>query len=1058
MSKIQIKGSRKKSTIKQFLKALNTAKEELRYEEERKKYNLNFFIDSKTGRKISEKTASKRLREQIENEKIIVTIKKKQIKKDPPKIIIPNDKLFNSATGRIIDKRPKIKTDDYEESIRDDNVIDRIFLKNSERKEVHNEERAVVHLTFRVSNDMKEKYIDIFDAKGKTKEEIINEARDKLFQKGYNDIFHLNGNLTYDIGRSNFQETERNFKEMGLFDIKYYKLNVDIKSNNDKINYNCVHHALESILGSSLPKKTIKKLKDINSWTVDSLITFCNDNNINYEFYYKNFELYRENKPTHNKTLYGLLKNEHLYILNKNELSTLKTYNIKKTIIDSIKYNENVNDVVLNNIEHYKCEYFDIEKTYIDDDKFEHKINTAVFNKIKYTDDINSVISYNLYKKFIDVILTPNYKLFNPLLHICEVEKLNSLYAGFLDSPKALLYNSYGRSEFCIDKNGAYLSALISLEFIPVIDGDCLIEEYKNEKYNNYFYYIDKVINNKYGALSKGWTSGHRITNYDDVIITKILKPKLKDNPFKNLLLKMYNENKKMTKIIAQQFTGVLQCQPTSKECYNEILKSPHGYEEHEIIKIKKGLYITTKFYENDKLYTPSMMPLAHFIIDKSINTVLNKAQELINNNCIINKINTDSIAYQGKYRPEELDNINIYGWKEEKLKEEEYIKSLLEPSINEPLYIHNRPFKHLTKFDLNYNILFNCSAGAGKTHTILNKLLKYLIDEGYDLKDVLILSSTHKALGEYYNLTTEQKTLLNVDKLNVRTMAHYTNTNGQFIKEFKKYKILIIDEVALLGLYHYEFLYKNITPVQKIYGFGDTTQNLPVLHTYQPLDNELIYKSFFNGYMKLDENWRNNFSKEDYQKMKDLTYEIPQKIKNLIGKYTNYNICIKNDTKEKINLKIIKDKKYNDEYGLRYYKTTNKTGYTPFIIGEGCLITSINNNLSKIGIFNNTVFKISKYNDEFINIINIITNEEHKIEKDKFSKNFDYGYAYTDYRIQGASINIEEISFWDFGLIKKDGKKLYTCLSRIKEKLINKPKEYDIFIKSEDNQKSLLD
>lgn len=1076
MSKVIFKQTNKKISINKAI--------ELGIKSDPQKFKFDFIIDTKTKKKINSKTASKRLREKYDDKSGMTPELNSGAKnyslyvREPSSILLPHNNVFNIMTGRIIN-RPTIlkKTNEYNEKISKglffrepivDEKLRRTEEEKSENKKIQ-ENNITVGVEMFISDDIRLKYINLFNVKNKSLKEVKTMARDILYKKGYGRISAMWGAVFYDILNTQLSDEVEVFKKMLINDIKYFKINYDIKSNNDLIDFNCVYHALTSVLGSSLGKKTKEQLKKINVWNVESLIKFLMDNNINFKFYYKNFLLYAENiTNSKKKILYGLLKNEHLYIIDKKELSTIHNNNKKRIEIDNIIYSNDLHKVIKDNIETFPCEFFDVDKKMVDVDNhtYKHFINTCIFNKIKYTNDPDIVSSYNLYNKFIDVMIDPNYKITSPLLNIAEVEKLRSIYTYFLQSPSPIIYN-YSNDidgDHCIDKNGAYLNSLLSLDCLPVINGECLILDYDGETDKTNFYYINKILKNDYNNYNVGWCSGYRIIDFNDVIITKFLSPELVKNPYKDLLLKMYEQDPTLTKTIIKHFIGVTQSEPTSRIYYNEILKTPHGYEKEELIKINNDIYISFSHYEHNILYVPSLLPIAHYVIDNSINILFEKIKEIKTKGGIICKINTDSITYKGDFVIPNLNKTDIKGWKDETIKknyimvnhQKIYNFNLLD-NVEDIKIQYQKPYNQYYNFDYTKNLLFDCSAGAGKTTLILNDIIPHLLDVGVDIDKILILGATHKALGEYYNITEEQKKIFKTDKLHVRTIAHYTMTNKQFDKEFRSYQIIIIDEVALLDQYHYSYLYKNLISGQILYGFGDTTQNNPVLCNMQPLKNELIYKCFFDGYMVLDNNWRNNFTKEDYNNMKTLKYKLKKNIKSLIEKYTDHNICIKNDTKEKINLKIINDKKYNDVYGERYFKTSSETGYKPFIIGQGCLITSINNNLSKKGIYNNTIFKIDNYNNDNITLINNISNEKLILTLQEFNKNFDYGYAYTDYRIQGASIPINNISFFDWDLICKNGTKLYTCLSRIKEKLIKNPEPYNI-IKKEDIKISYLD
>ena len=72
-------------------------------------------------------------------------------------------------------------------------------------------------------------------------------------------------------------------------------------------------------------------------------------------------------------------------------------------------------------------------------------------------------------------------------------------------------------------------------------------------------------------------------------------------------------------------------------------------------------------------------------------------------------------------------------------------------------------------------------------------------------------------------------------------------------------------------------------------------------------------------------------------------------------------------------------------------------------------------------------------YNYETIELKDEINNI-HTIHKDLFRDNFDYGYCITTFKSQGDSIPYKDYGIFDWDIIKKDGRQLYTVLSRIQD------------------------
>ena len=868
-----------------------------------------------------------------------------------------------------------------------------------------------VHISYQISKDPRTRIVrvKVNNVTEKQIKAIVNSKLNKKFGS-------LIDSAEFKIIGSAIPNKYLDVREMILNDVKFFKVNIPIKANEDIINYNCVHHALLTTYPEYY-KKAIKEAQTINNWTVETFINFLEKHKINHKLYYKNMVLYKEGSYNKRKTLYGLLKNEHIYLLQKTEISTFIDLNKNNVDIDNIKYQEDLKPLLIN-AEEYPIEEFSVMKTINKIKEVEFKFKTLTFNKTYYTTDKLTYDAFNLYTKFIDVILTPGFKSYTPVFNI--IKRYKSSYINFLDQPQPILYDTGEEPDFCIDKNRAYLSALVDLPYIPVISPTSTLTIYTSETEPEYFYKITKIINNPYNQYRIGWCSGYRITDFKDIEISHFISPTLYENPLSNLFRSMDIENPKVTKKIAQIFTGVLQCKKEPGKFYNEIMKTPHGYDTYEYDKVD-GLYCGYKLYDSDlKFKNSAYLPIAHYIIDYNIKTLINKATSL---KCKITRIKTDSIAGLGDVPTIDESN-KLNGWKYESI-------GYVNKRLNIIPHKKDKDYKEYNYIPLDKSILLDCGAGAGKTTFIIEKLLKKL-----PLDETLIISSTHNALQEYYKDS----------KLNVATIQHFVCNNNKFNHEFKKYKYIIIDEIGLLDDISYNYLYDNLKSDTIIYGAGDRNQLEPYGLLYQPLNNDILKYQLFDGYIKLDNNWRNNFSKEDYKNMQNNTYNIPSFLEPLINKITNNNICVKNDTREKLNSIITK--KYKETFGLRRVLLSgHKLSYKPFKIKKGCKIVSVTNNLKKLDIYNNTFFNIVDFTEDNITLNHISNNKIYKLTEEEFNKNFDYGYSHTITRCQGQSIEKDDISFHDMSIIKKSGKALYTALSRIKEKLINKPIDYNISI-----------
>lgn len=807
--------------------------------------------------------------------------------------------------------------------------------------------------------------------------------------------------------------------KMTLNDVKFFKLNVDIEANKEKIEENCVISLIKKYIKKSNKRinEIIKETENIKVWTVDKFIHCLKMYKINYTIYYKNFEVLASEKYDNKKMLYAIVKNEHIYHIEKKELKIIND-NKKNIMINDIIYDEKINEIINNNIEISPIYYPRVSSSLVDD-KIINNFSEFIMNDHIYTNNKSLYESYKLYSQNIDVILTPNYKIYTPLVSIAKYNKLYSSFIHNMNGPKAPIYETNKTGKKTIDKNKAYLSAFLNLRKLPIINSKCHITEYDGNQTDTNFYYISYVKNKNYNMLCVGWCSGYRlIGHYDDVIISKYLTPELVDNPYRELLLKMSKDNLSLTNEIFTIFTGVMECQSgNTNNIYNEILKCPDGYSHDEILKVDK-LYVSYTTTQSTIKYNINMMPIKHYIIDYTVyelNMLIKK------NNLDVVRLRTDAVSFTN------TDNIyfnedKIYGWKYEVYKPTPKNKLFI-TNNNEPI---DKTIYEGYKFNKNINTLFNCSAGSGKTTLCINKILPLLTDK------ILILSATHKALTEYYYLDNPL--------IEVKTMDYIMSCVKNGLKD---YKYIIIDEAGLLNYNMWEYLYKNIHNHNIIYAFGDMTQLPPVMENSCPLNNKNIINTLFKVSLNLSNNWRNNYTFEEYEEMKNGTYNIKEFENKIINKINDVNICYYNNTRNHINDICTKD--WTDNFSTYVKRSTDKADQILNMkVKKGGKLICTTNNLKQLKIFNSHMFNIVEYTNDYI-ILKGDDLKDYKLTIEQFKNNFNYGYALTLYKIQGMTVEYEKIGIFDWEFIKQCGKRVYTTLSRIKTELKNKPEDYNI-------------
>lgn len=221
--------------------------------------------------------------------------------------------------------------------------------------------------------------------------------------------------------------------------------------------------------------------------------------------------------------------------------------------------------------------------------------------------------------------------------------------------------------------------------------------------------------------------------------------------------------------------------------------------------------------------------------------------------------------------------------------------------------------------------MLINSYAGSGKTYDIINNLLP-------KLQDYVILTPSHASLQEYRN-----------KKINSNTIQYYTNSNI-----LPTENIVIVDEVGMVNKFGHYLILKCLELNKKVYLYGDFKQLIPPGEE-KTLNSEQYLNFIASEQKVLSTNYRNNFSKEYYDKIINMGNDTDELYKEVykhsiksLDNFTNGDTIIvyRNETKDKYNKKVLNILK----------------------LKEGDIGTNIickSNSLSHIGIFNNLTYKI---------------------------------------------------------------------------------------------------
>jgi len=329
---------------------------------------------------------------------------------------------------------------------------------------------------------------------------------------------------------------------------------------------------------------------------------------------------------------------------------------------------------------------------------------------------------------------------------------------------------------------------------------------------------------------------------------------------------------------------------------------------------------------------------------------------------------------------------------------------------------------KNVKKNLLNKSVMFNCYAGSGKSYFSIHSLIPMLEKQH---QSYIVLGNKYTTLKEYFKY-----------KKLAKVFQYFTcnKHNQKVVSEFQEYQNIIIDESGLLSESELTYIYTNIKVNQRVYMLGDDKQLLPIGWDNKidsPL-NLLAVKQLFHFVVRMEDNFRNNYSRCEYDRMrlKPKTYVLDHNARLLINRVSKRNICIKRSYMDQMNQKYTEG--WTDKFCNMKVKINER------LISEFKQSRqNISKKLIKRGIFNGSYYDIVKY-DENIIILKDEINNNYELTKEDFKDMFNYAHCITLYRAQGESINYDEYGIHQFDIIKNNGRMLYTALSRTLEERID--------------------
>jgi hypothetical protein len=770
---------------------------------------------------------------------------------------------------------------------------------------------------------------------------------------------------------------------------KIFGENVILNNTNDD---NCVRNYLLNNY-KKISKNTINNIGSKDGVTPDQMYKFCTNYNIKMVIFNIEGNVIKSYYPTkRNKTykkLIGVAYNNHFYPLKNKELHRIPLKKISKNI-----YSENLYDTLdtllnnnecPNNISLYNDE---ISSILIDDTLYhvnkDYNFCYVILDKLGLGDKMEAFINrINISKVIEKLFIESSVESYFP--YSSNEGGYSYFNEGFIDD----------EDDITIDHNKHYSDSLRKLEDLIVIDIKTAIHEMNPKELKRDFFYIAKP---KYSSILMPKTGFY---SYDFLIYCKNegvefeLKESIsciyKKNYFNTMINTLYE------KLTNEEFKDVVNCmigrfekkgEKSKKLKFIKIAnKDETERSDYYVKKINDEYNLLYEVEDDINTKINNRVPIRVQALCEARKIVYEKMKELNLKRDDIKQIRTDAITFKKKDYKHNTDK-KLGGWKEQSKEDTTFYKK--ETSV----YESELTFK--LKSMNEKNTIYIDYAGSGKTHYIINKLIPLL--ERCD-RDYIVLSPSHASIKDYRK-----------QNINCNVIQKYI-----FSGKIPTEKNIIIDEVGMLDTLSNNILIKAGLLGKNIYSFGDFKQLKPV---NSDICNSDIYLNYlYNNIKSLGTNYRNDFSKEYYDELINMTDNT--KIKNEILKYNTKNyfdaeciITYTNESRIKYNKLMIE--RLNLEFG-----------------DVGCRIVCKSNNLSDKNIYNNFYYTIKEVDEDEEEIIITDEIDDIRINKKDLDKYFDLGYCRTLYNIQGESIKSFYYAMEDIRFI--DGRSLYTLISRIK-------------------------
>tara|TARA_R110002012_G_scaffold42185_2_gene114928 strand:+ start:120 stop:3233 length:3114 start_codon:yes stop_codon:yes gene_type:complete len=779
----------------------------------------------------------------------------------------------------------------------------------------------------------------------------------------------------------------------------------------DNKNGHCIHDYMTARY-PKLSKDKILKLKNTND-----IYEWCKSYDIKMVAHDINCNVIKSHYPTkktRNKHMIFISFNNHLYPQKNQTLHKVKIQNCKVVII------ENVKDKLISELESGNLPR---DVVINKDGEIGSFISTE--ETIQYT---NNTDYYNCIEVLAKFGLKDKMTISTQISHLGKI--IETVYNNktcadsFFPYGQEFNHGGYNYTNLDIeleeneiyqtcDKNKSYPYNLASLSKLIVCD----IKYHKSRKIceitkkhdikNTYLYAVEidhPTILLPNNHIYTGLLLNVARKNNFKFRIVEELETDIIPNYFKEMVYDLYNKVDNATfKEILNIHIGKFEC--TSAKFDRLSFEKILGKEE---LKCFDGhtFPLTEEFsigcQTESTVSILNKKPISIQIKDASRIQVYNMMKNLGLKNSDIKQVKTDAITFKTKDdKYKKWINNGLTGWKTEEFKP---LKKLCIMKRDVPT------FQYKTYSGTDYDnfsksgIIGLGNAGNGKTFQIINDIIPSLGNNNY-----IVLTPSHATLTEYKKLN-----------LNCDVIQTYT-----YSKTFPEEQTVIIDEIGMVDNHGWDILVKCKLLGKNIMVFGDNTQLKPV--NSKTCTNQNFFNLMFNTQIKLNKNYRNNFTTEYYDYLRAMVPNM--RLATDEDKDKRLQEVLKHNTPfDKAEVIIAFTNKTRALYNEQMCKKLGITEMTQI----GTKVICKTNKFRKMNIYNNFIFTVKDYNNEDIIINDGI--ENYNIPIKDFNKLFDYAYCRTLHSVQGQSLDSLHYAIEDIDYL--NGTALYTLISRLKQEI----------------------